>query len=186
MKKLILLCSIILSFQLSAQNSNGLNFVDGWVKTNKGDTLKGKICYLNTKTGERFDKINFIDQAGSKKRLGSDRLDAFGSGNETFEFVDVGDGLGKIMMQRVIDGDLNLYFAWFKTEKSTPRQFDYEKAIFLKKKDKPELFEVFDKKFEKEMARYFKGDEDIVELIKKNSWGLADLDKIVKAYNDKE
>jgi hypothetical protein len=46
--------------------------------------------------------------------------------------------------------------------------------------------EVFDKKFEKDMARYFKGDEDIVELMKKNSWGIADLDKIVKAYNEKE
>jgi hypothetical protein len=186
MKNLFLIFSIVLSFQLSAQNSNGLNFVDGWVKTNKGDTLKGKICYLNTKTGERLEKINFIDQAGAKKRLGSDRLDAFGTATETFDFVDVGDGLGKLMMQRVVEGDLYLYFAWFKTEKSTPRLFDYEKAIFLKKKDKPDLVEVFDKKFEKDMARYFKGDEDIVELMKKNSWGIADLDKIVKAYNEKE
>ncbi|MCB0820048.1 MAG: hypothetical protein KDC13_05465 [Bacteroidetes bacterium] len=186
MKHLLLLCSLVLTFQMNAQSSKGLDFVDGWAKTNRGDTLRGQICFLNTKTGERLEKIYFVDATGSKKRLGSDRLDAFGTANETFEFIDIGDGYGKVMMQKVVDGDLNLLFAWFKTEKSTPRAFDYEKAIFLQKKGKPDLVEVFDRKFEKDMAKYFKGDEDIIELMKKNNWGIADLDKIVKAYNAKE
>ncbi len=62
----------------------------------------------------------------------------------------------------------------------------YEVGMFLKKKDSADFFEVLDKKFQKEMASYFKGDEDIVKLIKDNKYEVKDLDKIVNAYNAKE
>jgi hypothetical protein len=36
------------------------------------------------------------------------------------------------------------------------------------------------------MAAYFKGDEDIVQLIKEKNYTVKDIDKIVIAYNEKE
>ncbi|MEX1190134.1 MAG: hypothetical protein WED33_12815 [Bacteroidia bacterium] len=185
----ILLLTIAFSLSsivLSAQASRGFDFVEGYVHTLKGDTLKGQVCYVNTKTNERLDKIYYLDAANSKKRMGAEKLAGFGFEGKHFEYVEIGDGFGKIPMQRVVQGDINLYNAWFKTENSNTRSFEYEKAVFLKKKNKEDLFEVFERKFEKAMAGYFKGDEDIIELMKTNSWGINDLDKIVNAYNVKE
>jgi len=184
-----ILLVIMLAFScigLNAQASKGLDFIDGYVYTLKGDTLKGKVCYINTKTNERFDKIYFLDANNSRKRMGAEKLAGFGFEGKTFQFVDVGDGFGKVIMQRIVDGDISIFYSWFKTENSNTRNFEYEKAIFLKKKNKEELFEVFERKFEKTMSSYFKGDEDIIELMKKNSWGINDLEKIVQAYNEKE
>ncbi len=42
-----------------------------------------------------------------------------------------------------------------------------------------------EKKFQKNMALYFKGDEDIVQLIKDNKYEAKDIEKIVTAYNAK-
>lgn len=182
------LFAVILLFSLTninAQVSKGLDFVDGWVKTLKGDTLKGKVCYENTKTGERMDKIYFLDAANSKKKMGSEKLSSFGIENRVYDFVEIGDGFGLVVMERVVEGDINLYYAWFKTAESTPQKMSYEKAIFLKKKGKEDLFEVLDRKWEKNMASYFKGDEDIIAMIKKNNWTIKDMDKIITEYNKK-
>jgi len=185
MKHLFALIILLNFSNLNAQGTKGLDFIDGWVKTLKGDTLKGKICYENTKTGERLDKIYFLDQANAKKRMGSEKLSSFGADNRVYDFIDIGDGFGMVVMQRVVEGDINMYYSWFKTAESTPQKNAYERGIFLKKKGKEELFEVLDRKWEKSMAGYFKGDEDIIDLIKKNSWTINDMDKIITAYNKK-
>jgi hypothetical protein len=63
MKKFFVLGLLMLGqFMLNAQANKGIEFVDGWCLTKKGDTLRGKICIENTKTGERFEKIKFIDE----------------------------------------------------------------------------------------------------------------------------
>ena len=168
-----------------SQASKGLTFVDGWVKTNKGDTLRGQVCYENSKTGERMDKIYFVDANNSKKRMGAEKLASFGFDGRIYDFVDVGDGFGKVVMQRVIQGDITMFYAWFKSESSTPQKFTYERAIFLKREGRDELFEVLERKFEKTMSSYFKGDEDIIQMIKENKWTANDMEKIVAAYNAK-
>jgi hypothetical protein len=172
-----------------AQGNKGIEFVDGWCLTKKGDTLRGKVCVENTKTGERFDKIMFIDAkdaTGQKKRYGVEKITSFGTAEKMFEFVTLDEGIPPFIMERVISGDLNLYRCWFKTPESTPQKMTYEVGMFLKKKESADFFEVLDKKFQKEMAAYFKGDEDIVKLIKDNKYEVKDLDKIVQAYNAKE
>lgn len=184
MRILSILTLLFLALITNAQSSKGLDFVDGYILTNQGDTTIGQLCYINTKTNERFDRIYFLAENGSKKRIGPEKLNGFGMEGKDFEWVELGDGYGKIIMQRIVEGDINMYYAWFKSEDSTPRLFAYEKTIFLQKRK--QLHEVLDRKFEKNMANYFKGDEDIIEMMKKNKWGINDLDKIVKAYNAKE
>jgi hypothetical protein len=190
MKKLMfLIASVFLFIGVNAQDKKGLDFTDGWVVTKKGDTLRGKVCYENTKTGERFEKIKFIeakDATQQKKSYGPEKLTSFGTKGLVFDFIVLDVEIPPMVMERVVTGDLNLYRCWFKTQLSTPQKMDYVVGMFLKKKEGTEMYEVLDKKFQKEMAAYFKGDEDIVKLIKEKNYTVKDIDKIVIAYNEKE
>ena len=190
MKKfLFFFATLLLASGAFAQDKKGLDFTDGWVVTKKGDTLRGKVCYENTKTGERFEKIKFIDAKDAsqqKKTYGSEKLTSFGTKGLVFDFIILDADIPPMVMERVVSGDLNLYRCWFKTQLSTPQKMDYVVGMFLRKKESTEMYEVLDKKFQKEMAAYFKGDEDIVKLIKEKNYTVKDIDKIVMAYNAKE
>jgi hypothetical protein len=91
-----------------------------------------------------------------------------------------------LLMQRVVAGDIYMFKAWFKTPDSTPTKPKYEETVFLRKKDSNEYVEVYAKNFFKQMKSYFKGDEDIVQLVKENNYEIKDLEKVIQAYNDKE
>ena len=82
MKNLILIfVGILLSTGIFAQDKKGFDFTDGWAVTKKGDTLRGKVCYENTKTGEKFEKIKFIDAKDAtqqKKSYGVEKLSGAG------------------------------------------------------------------------------------------------------------
>lgn len=186
---MFLIAGVFLFTAVNAQDKKGLDFTDGWVVIKKGDTLRGKVCYENTKTGERFEKIKFIDAKDAtqqKKSYGPEKLTSFGTKGLVFDFIVLDAEIPPMVMERVVTGDLNLYRCWFKTQLSTPQKMDYVVGMFLKKKDSTEMYEVLDKKFQKEMSAYFKGDEDIVKLIKEKNYTVKDIDKIVTAYNEKE
>jgi hypothetical protein len=189
MKNLITLVALLLTGTMAfAQGTKGQEFTEGWVVTKKGDTLRGKICYENTKSGERYEKVFFIDEkdaTNAKKRWGNEKITSFGTNGKIFEYVTLEADIPALIMERVVSGDLTLYRCWFKTEESTPQKMTYEVGMFLKKKENTEFYEVMDKKFQKEMAAFFKGDEDIVKMIKDNNYTAKDLDKIVMAYNAK-
>jgi len=183
MKKLITLLVLAL-LVTAAFAQKGIEYVDGWVKTQKGDTLKGKICWENLVTKEHIEKIFFLDAAGSKKRYGVEKINSFGTSGKAFDFIVI-EGVEKPMpMQRLITGELNLYKAWFKKVDSTPSNFSYEVAIFLNKKEQKEFIEVMDGGFDKQMKKYFKENKDFVVQIKENGWGVTDIEKIVASYND--
>ncbi|MFN4122657.1 MAG: hypothetical protein ACK4GL_05050 [Flavobacteriales bacterium] len=186
MKKLLTILSI--SFlHLYSFAQKGVDFVDGWLEFKKGDTIRGKVCYINTVTGERYDKVFHLNEAGSKKRYGSDKINSLMADGKIYEFVTIeGSGLGPLLMQRVIAGDIYMYRAWFKTPDSSPTKLKYEETIFLRKKGSDDFVEVVPKNFFKQMKSYFKGDEDIVQMIKENNYEIKDLEKIVQAYNDKD
>ena len=186
MKQIFTLAFLLLSVGLFAQVNKGMEFFDGWACTKKGDTLRGKICYESTKTGEHFDKIFLMDAANAKKRLGPEKLVSFGVQDKIFEYILLDEAPAAMPMQRVIKGDISLYYGWFQTLESTPQKFVYEKGIFLKKADQDGYFEIVDKKFEKTMSSYFKGDDDIIKLIKDNKYQAKDIEKIVAAYNAKK
>lgn len=187
MKNLLLLLGcFLISFSSFAQIPKGMDVYDGWACTKKGDTLRGKICNIDPKSGQRLDKIFLFDSANKKSRLGAEKLNFYFMDGKLFEFVTMEESPVAIPMQKVISGDLCLYYGWFPLIESTPQKYVYEKGIFLKKKDQTAYIEVVEKKFQKNMASYFKGDEDIVLLIKDNKYEAKDIEKIVTAYNEKK
>lgn len=186
MKKLFILFSLF-CFPIFISAQKGVDFVDGWIEMKKGDTLKGKICYQNTITGERYDKVFFLDAAGSKKRYGHEKAVSLMADGKIYDFINIeGSGMMPLLMQRVVAGDIYMFKAWFKTPDSTPTKPKYEETVFLRKKDSNEYVEVYAKNFFKQMKSYFKGDEDIVQLVKENNYEIKDLEKVIQAYNDKE
>jgi hypothetical protein len=186
MKTILLIISFFtFSYAAFAQIPKGMDVYEGWACTKKGDTLRGKICNIDPKSGQRLDKIFLFDSANKKSRLGPEKLSSYFMDGKLFEYVIVEEGTVAAPMQKVITGDLCLYYGWFPLMESTPQKYVYEKAIFLKKKDQTGFIEVLEKKFQKNMALYFKGDEDIVQLIKDNKYEAKDIEKIVTAYNAK-
>jgi hypothetical protein len=183
---LLLLACFLISFSSFAQIPKGMDVYDGWACTKKGDTLRGKICNIDPKSGQRLDKIFLFDSANKKSRLGPEKLTSYFMDGKLFEYIIIEEGAVAAPMQKAITGDLCLFYAWFPLMESTPQKYVYEKAIFLKKKDQTAYIEVLEKKFQKNMALYFKGDEDIVQLIKDNKYEAKDIEKIVIAYNEKK
>jgi hypothetical protein len=184
-----LLVFLFISIVSSAQTGKkkGQEFVDGWVLLKKGDTLKGKICFFNSVTSERYDKVFFSeDTTQMAKRLGHEKLTSFGADSLVFDFIVLEGAPAPILMQRVVSGDIDMYKTWYKMPESSPKQFIYETGIFLKKDLSKDYYEVLERSFKKDMNNYFKGDTDIIQLIKDNNWTISDVDKIVRAYNLKE
>jgi len=187
MKKSILMM-ILMLMPFFAFSQKGVDFVDGWIVLKKtGDTLRGQVCYKNTISGERYDKVYFIDAANSKKRYGHEKISSVMADKKIYDFIII-DYISTMpfLMERVVTGDIYMYKAWFKTANYTPTKPDYEEAVFLRKKSSDEYVEIFPKNFYKQMKSYFKGDEDIVQLVKENNYEIGDLDKVVIAYNEKE
>jgi hypothetical protein len=168
-------------------NNKGMDFYDGWALTKKGDTLKGKICYENSKTGEVYEKIFFMDATNQKKRMGGEKLTKFSCNNRNFGFITpLEDDPMPLLVEILIDGDMNLYKYWFKMPESSPQKFVYETGLFIKKKNENGYFEVLEKGFKKTMKEVFNQDTQIIEMIKEKNWTAKDIDKIVIAYNSLE
>jgi hypothetical protein len=187
MKNTLFTLLILASTQLcSAQAAKGLDFKDGWAVTKKGDTLRGKFCIENTKTGEQFDKVLYLDASTQKKRYGSEKLTSFSVDGKVYEYLVLTEEEPPFRMERVISGDITMYRGLFKSAESTPQKFIYEQSIILKRKNSNVFYEVFEKGFKKDINSYFKGDDDIIQMIKENGWTSKDIEKIVMAYNAKE
>jgi len=187
MKNILYTLLFITSSQLCfSQAAKGLDFKDGWAVTKKGDTLRGKFCIENTKTGEQFDKVFYLDATNQKKRYGSEKLTSFSVDGKVYEYLLLTDDEPPFRMERVLTGDITMYRGLFKSAESTPQKFIYEESVLLKRKNRGDIYEVFEKGFKKDINSYFKGDDDIIQMIKDNGWTSKDIDKIVMAYNAKE
>lgn len=185
----LIVCILFIYQPSNAQSSKGEDYFDGWALTKKGDTLRGKISYRNPRTGEIYQqdkKIILIDSLGTKRKYGHEKLSAFSCDGKLFEFISLDPNLPPFLMQKIIDGDVKMYKAWFIDNNSTSQKYSYEEVTFIKKKEDTQFTEVMEKGFKKIMKEFFAGDEQILQLIKTNNWGLSDLDKIVTAYNDLE
>lgn len=187
------LFSILWAMTLASVNFGQTNkneeFLDGWVLTKKGDTLKGQICYMNSKSGEIYQnekKITFIDLQGVKKKMGSEKLTSFSVDNRILEYHALDPDLEPFLLEKIIDGEIQMYKGWFTDKKKSDKKFIYEEAIFIKRQDDNKFTEVLQKDFKKIMKKFFKGDEKIMDMISENGWTAFDIEKIVTAINKGE
>src|SRR5690606_4877956 len=131
---------------------------------------------------------------GQKRRYGAERLSAFSCNGKLFEYVllPVEDMVvPPMLMQVLVKGDAVLYRHGYKSPESTPQKFMYDVFYYMMKQDNPKGFaeidsRISDKNFRRTIRDFFEGDEQILNLVKENNWGVNDLEKIVTAYNDLE
>ena len=190
MKK-TLLFSAFLTLFLSigyGQSNPNEEFFDGWAVTTKGDTIRGKICYMNAKTGEIYQnekKLIFIDEKGTRKKMGADKLSAFSVEDRIFEYHILDSGMEAFIAEKIKDGKIELYKAWYiDNKKSDKKKFVYEEAMLIRKEDDKKFTEVLQKDFKKIMKKFFNGDEKIMDMITENGWTAFDMEKIIDAYNN--
>lgn len=143
---------------------------DGYVVTIKGDTIKGKIKYLNYKTSSSVQV-----QTGDKKITYSIlQTRAFSLNNEVYHPVRTAQGY--FYMKLLKEGYLSLYAY-------QPENQSAWDGRFLIKKD-GEGRDVPNLSFKKQMQQYLADCRQVVNKIESNELSKNKINEIVDAYNE--
>jgi len=170
----------------------------GYIITNKGDTLKGKIKDRKyVASPANCDKISFIDVNGVEDSKTPYEIKQYcKKDNQFFRSLPIGLE-SKLKFAEIIEyGDVILFgytsnsFISTSSEvlsKSGDKKKDNKSNVeyFLqKRKDVNSLMKVKPKKFEETAIFFFQNDTSLVKKIEDNIYKYEDIKLIVKMYND--
>ncbi|HKC67749.1 MAG TPA: hypothetical protein VKG26_05930 [Bacteroidia bacterium] len=176
-------------------------YEDGYIITNKGDTIKGKIKDRKYTAGAaNSDKISFIDAGGKKSKQTPDDIKQYGrKGGHIFISLPVGLE-SELKFAEIIEyGDVILYgyisnsFVSTTSEVlSKPKDKDKDgkpdinniEYFFQKRKDPNSLMKVKPKKFEETATFFFQNDADLIKKIEDKTLGYDDIRLVVKTHNE--
>lgn len=189
--KLTLILSLFTSVNLMAQDDDEPEKAagtEGYVITNKGDTIKGEVVERDKKTGLRFegDKIKLVDNSvtpPTKKTYAPGKIKGYYNGESYYESVEFKeDEFGFMLL--VDAGVLNLYQIDLEREKKGEVEV-YDTQYYVRKsEDKKGLAtRIKENNFKKDMAAFCADNEDIVDLINDKDYVFEDLEKLVRDYN---
>ncbi|HTA62701.1 MAG TPA: hypothetical protein VK835_09605 [Bacteroidia bacterium] len=174
----------------------------GYIITNKGDTIKGKIKDRKYTAGAaNSDKISFIDVTGKESNKTPDEIKQYCKrGTRFFRSLPIGLE-GKLKFAEILEyGDVILFgyisnsFVSTTSEvlsKSTdknkdgvpdgPKNLEY---FFQKRKDPNSLMKVKPKKFEETATFFFQSDSELVKKIEDKILGYDNIRLVVKTHNE--
>ena len=176
----------------------------GYVITNKGDTIFGKIKDRKYVTDPgQCDKITFIvsfaDSTESKKHYTSYDIKQYCKKSKQFFYtLHVGFENSPKFCQVIIDGEVMLFGfvnntqSYVANDMSTKIKERMEKRnensnveYFLQRKGKPNsLMKVKRKTFEETVTFFFQDNYILVQKIQNKEYKYTDIEKIVKLYNE--
>jgi hypothetical protein len=198
MKKLtlILLCAHSI-FSFSQEG-----YEPGYIITNKGDTLKGKIKDRKyTASAANSDKISFIGINGKEENKTPEEIKQYCKKDTQF-FRVLPIGLeGKLKFAEILEyGDVILFGYTSNSFVSTtsdvlfksvdknkdgkpdaPKNLEY---FFQKRKDPNSLMKVKPKKFQETATFFFQNDTDLIKKIEDKTFKYEDIRLVVKMYNE--
>jgi hypothetical protein len=177
-------------------------FEPGYVITNEGDTLKGKIKDRKyTSNPANPDKIRFIDTAGVEISYGPDDIKQYcKKGTLFFRVLPIGLE-SKLKFAEIIEyGDVILFGyvsnSFVSTtadllSKSGESKKDSKSAMrngveyfFQKRKDVNSLMKVKPKDFREIALFYFQDDPELVSKLETGTLKYADIRLVVKTHNE--
>ncbi len=177
-------------------------FETGYVITNKGDTLKGKIKDRRyTASAPNPDKIRFIDSTGVEVNYGPDDIKKYcKKGINFFRVLPIGME-AKFKFAEIIEyGDVILFGYTSnsfvsttgdllskagETKKETKSAANNSIEYFLqKRKDVNSLMKVKPKKFQQTALFFFQDDEDLVKKLEDETYKYKDIRLVVKTHNN--
>src|ERR1700740_1454803 len=198
MKKLFLICGFLLICCLVFSQEG---YEDGYIITNKGDTIKGKIKDKKYTAGApNSDKISFINTEGKENNKTPDEIKQYcKKGTQFFRSLPIGLE-GKLKFAEILEyGDVILFgyvsgsFVSTTSDllsKSKDRDKDGKPDVnnleyfFQKRKDSNSLMKVKPKKFQETASFFFQSDTDLVKKIEDKILGYDDIRLVVKTHNE--
>jgi len=174
----------------------------GYIITNKGDTVKGKIKDRKyTATPANSDKISFIDSSGHENdKTPYDIKQYCKKGTLFFRSLPIGID-AKLKFAEILEyGDVILFgcvsnsfitLAGDALAKSVDTKKESKSAakitveyFFQKRKDVNSLMKVRPKQWEGTATFFFQNDEDLVKKIEDKTLKYEDIKAVVKMHND--
>jgi len=198
MNRIILFFFTFISGLSLAQNDD---FMEGYVVTKRGDTLRGKIKDRNQITDSiPWPKVKFMGEDGRIKRLGSKKVSAYYNGNvicrsitaynnrSVFaEVVEQGEVIMYKVYESVITG-VGYSNVGGSSSSMYPQNTDpvYRKDLYVQKRNNPRsLMRVPKLTFGSAMSRFFEDDPEIKGQVEKKELVFKDVQAIVRLYNSR-
>jgi len=199
MKKYFFIYVLLLASFISFSQEG---YEDGYIITNKGDTLKGKIKDRKyTASVANSEKISFINAAGKESNKKPDEIKQYCKKGVQF-FISLPIGMeGKLRFAEILEyGDVVL-FGYVSTSfvsttsevlsKSTDKNKDGKpdapgnmEYFFQRRKDPNSLMKVKPKKFQETATFFFQNDSELVKKIEDKSLDYDDIRLVVKTHNE--
>ncbi|MEM7105530.1 MAG: hypothetical protein AAF502_20500 [Bacteroidota bacterium] len=190
MTRIIFLFLIILATS-TISHAQTTNFVNGYVVTTEGDTLKGLLRKYRYSAKPSTVAI-FQDKTGKKTKYKPKDLISYKVGTDKYETkIYSRPGLSPIVafMKVVIEGHLTLYSQAYQSASMPigpnpiPGGTDIQESYYLEKQGYP-LFFVKKMKFRKEIASYISDSESTINRMNEEKMKYTDLRTIVNMYNN--
>ena len=175
-----LLFLFIFTLIVSAAHAQ-LNYVDGYVITNRNDTLFGKVKYSTPAL--RSSKVIFMENnAKEKTRYKPFQIKGYYVEKTSYDskIYDIDPALPfgyGVFMERRNEGVLKVYYYW-----NTDKERGFTQTFL--ENDGDYLMEVDFIGFKKQMTRYFEDYPKLQSKIKRGTYKKRDLDKMVAEYNE--
>ncbi|HXD91963.1 MAG TPA: hypothetical protein VNX01_02055 [Bacteroidia bacterium] len=198
MKKHFFICAFLLAACLSFSQEG---YEVGYIITNKGDTIKGKIKDKKYTAGvANSDKISFINAEGRENNKTPDEIKQYcKKGTQFFRSLPIGLE-GKLKFAEILEyGDVILFgyvsasFVSTTSEvlsKSKDKDKDGKPDVnnleyfFQKRKDPNSLMKVKPKKFQETATFFFQTDTELVKKIEDKTFGYDNIRLLVKTHNE--
>ncbi|UPT65980.1 MAG: hypothetical protein M0D57_15960 [Sphingobacteriales bacterium JAD_PAG50586_3] len=182
---LLIFASVNVSAQKDDDDEPTVSGGQGYVVTNKGDTLKGEVWERDKKTGLRFegDKIKLIISPTEKKTYAPGKIKLYYNGENTFESVEF-KSEEFTFMQVVDKGELTLYQLDLERDKKGEIEV-YETQYYVKKtvEKGSTAVRIKENNFKKDIGLLVKENEDMYDEINNKDLVFEDLEKVIKDYN---
>ncbi|MEM6345131.1 MAG: hypothetical protein AAF927_14665 [Bacteroidota bacterium] len=169
----------------SSYSLNAQLYEDGYIVSNRGDSIFGIIKVPKTFAGQR--KIHFVDLNGARVVYHPERIAAYGYGKMHFESLPIpylyaGIGSDTIaFLQRIVSGHAQLYRYYTKRSAFTLSQGPGF-VEFIRKPD--ETWHEISPNFRwKKLAITFKECSVLAQKIKQDEYKLGETAAVVRAYN---
>jgi hypothetical protein len=157
----------------------------GYVVTNKGDTLKGEIIERDKKTGLRLEdyKIKLIISPTEKKTYAPGKIRMYYNGENIYESVEFKTD-EFAFMQVVSKGALGLYQLDLERLKKGEIEV-YETQYYVKKPAEKGAIalRIKENNFKKDIGLLVKDNDDMYDEINNKDLVFEDLEKVIKDYN---
>lgn len=182
-----------------ANNDNGKQkrkIYSGYIITNNGDTLHGKIQMLSPTLNEV--KVKFIDKTGEKKVYRAKDVQAYSfmvltykdkeTKAEQIDYVrkkvdqaPVPFGSKTALIERQVTGAINLYNHYVETRAG---HYAYEHLFYLEKGQDSQLIRVNRANFKTVVQKMVADNPELKAKIGKKGYGYKHLVKIITMYNN--